>query len=393
MKGLNCIMKKNKQTGAVSLFVVVFTALLITVITVGFISLMLRNQKQASDSDLSQSAYDSALAGVEDAKRAILRMEDVCGDPTKSTECIALKVSLSDDKCLSAVNDLEGVGVTSSGTKEVLIKTNDEDEKLDQAYTCVKVSMNNPDYLGFLGKDSSNLIPLIGEDEFNKVKISWYLPADLDSGSAAVMPPLVLPTADKNKLLPKNVDWANRPSIIRAQFIIHEPSFKLSNFDDSGADSFSKTLFLYPNDPGNSSIDLNEDTRRRKYDVDLLHTVDCKANFSKSGGYACSVTINLQTDVAVADGAYLNLATLYSKANYQITLLDSAGDVVNFKDVQPEIDSTGRANDVFRRVKSRIERSNSYASILAPFAAVDIQDDFCKTYKFYADKSPDNLCP
>ena len=63
--------QQNNNRGAVSIFIVLFTALLVTIIATGFIQLMLRNQQQSVNSDLSQSAYDSALAGVEDAKRAL----------------------------------------------------------------------------------------------------------------------------------------------------------------------------------------------------------------------------------------------------------------------------------------------------------------------------------
>lgn len=387
----NIDMKKLYKSGAVSLFVVIFSALLITVVTVGFISMMVRDQRQSSDGDLSQSAYDSALAGVEDAKRAILRLETACNGASlqEKADCSVYKASFSADGCNSIVDGLSGVTVVDG---EVKIKGDEIDKKLNQAYTCVKATTDNPDYLGFLNKDSSNLIPLVGENDFSKIIINWYMPKDLDSGDVAEIP-LLNPG---NKPLLKVDNWKNKPSIMRAQLIQYgKDGFKQTDFDDNvniggSINSNTNTLFLYPMAYTTPlpALDFAKDSRRES-PHDILKTVECSAGFDKEG-YACTATINLPDPInSGARVAYLNLTSLYGKSNYRITLADSTG-AVNFNGVQTEIDSTGRANDVFRRVKSRVEMSDT--SNIIPTAAVSTEEQFCKAYKFYAGDTAVDSC-
>ena len=61
------------KRGSTSIIVTIFAMLLFSIIVVGFVRLTLSEAGQTSKSDLSKSAYDSALAGVEDAKVALLK--------------------------------------------------------------------------------------------------------------------------------------------------------------------------------------------------------------------------------------------------------------------------------------------------------------------------------
>ena len=66
----------STKKGATSMIVTVFTIILFSIITLAFTRLILSEVNQTTNSNLSKSAYDSALAGVEDAKVALLKYHD-----------------------------------------------------------------------------------------------------------------------------------------------------------------------------------------------------------------------------------------------------------------------------------------------------------------------------
>lgn len=367
---------KKQQNGSVSLFVVIFATLLISVVTVGFIKIMINDQQQASAADLSQSAYDSAQAGVEDAKRAIAQFQ-ISGAPNMdkwATDCNASVGNLAD------INSNQNF--VASG--EVKVQNGNNTNLLDQAYTCVKVNLNTDDYLGVLGPDENKLIPLSGADSFNTIKLEWFTQKDLQGSGSTVNVPVVAP--GPNIKLPPTTDWItasepNRPSLMRAQLIqIDGATFSFSGVDDSkDVNAFNNTLFLYPSNSVNTSSDFRLDAHRTLTTVNPV-TIHCNSDLS-GGGYACAATLRLPRTVPVGGKAYLNLASIYKKSSYRITLLDSEdlNKKVQFNAVQPEIDSTGRANDLFRRVVSRVELTNTTSPY--PVAAVDITNNFCKTFR------------
>lgn len=365
----------HKQRGAVSLFVVIFAALLMTVVTVSFVRIMIQSQQQASATDLSQSAFDSAQAGVEDAKRALLRHQNYCSTHTVA-ECAADKLTIDSPTlaCNDAVRTLEDVASISNPGTEVKVKINGNDNDLDQAYTCVKIQTQTDDYIGELEKDESKFIPLISASDFNKVKIEWFSPKDLKDSTTADVPTFVSGTP----LLMSdwNVSQQNRPSIMRSQLIQFSSTgagFSLDEFDNNTANASNNTLFLYPSDIIDTTKSFTDNTRR----VVSGGPIQVRCNdLGNTEPFACFAFITLPKS-SDSHVQYLNLKSLYNGAHYRVTLLKDAIPV-KFDNVQPSIDSTGRANDLFRRVQTRVEMTN--VNFPYPQAEIYTTGNLCKNF-------------
>jgi Tfp pilus assembly protein PilX len=395
----------KKENGAVSLFVVIFAALLMTVVTLSFLRIMVHDQEQASTNDLSQSAYDSAQAGVEDAKRALLRYQNICNG-TDVALCAATKSEISTDQCNAGLKSVVDTG-SSTTIPEIQVQQTQSgnDTSLNQAYTCVKVNLLTDDFLGSINPNSSKIIPLFGTSAFSSIKIEWYSSEDLGaitSGSSFNVD--LQPASSTTYPLLLQSNWkANRPSILRTQLMQFGTTFSLGNtttassFDNTvSGQSDANTLFLYPvGDTGtavpDSSMYVRDFVSRdvRKTPTGSPLPILCSGTLA-GGGYACRTELTLPDPINPAGNgertAYLRLSPLYNATHFKVSLLDASHNIVQFNGVQPQIDSTGRANDLFRRLQTRVELIDT--NFPYPAAAVDVTGSFCKEFAV-SDKTAD----
>jgi len=370
---------RRHESGAVSLFIVIFAMLLITVATLGFLRVMLNDQQQASDSDLSKSAYDSSLAGVEDAKRALIYYRTVCAT-TDIAACNAARAAMNSGVCNEGLSSV----VTVTANKEVPVQQQQSgnDSQLNQAYTCVKINLNTDDYAGPVQANTSKLIPLRATKDFTTVTIEWYSTDDLTANSTSIN---LLPDASASKPFYLQSNWvASRPSVMRAQMIQFGSNFTLDSFDAANSNlvnSNANTLFLYPTGQTNVASATNDtwslaNDVRQVAPTGALQPTHCSGNLG-GGGYACSAKLVLPNAVGQNDTtrtAYLRLTPLYNASHIRVTL----GQGAQFDGVQPSIDSTGRANDLYRRVESRVDLVDT--SFPFPEAAVDLTGNLCKDF-------------
>jgi Tfp pilus assembly protein PilX len=381
------MLSRQKESGAVSLFIVVFAMLLITIVTLSFLRIMISDQQQASVNDLSKSALDSAQAGVEDAKRALIYYRTVCASGGVA-DCATVRTTMNSTECNQGLKDV--VSVAANTEVQIQQTQSANDAQLNQAYTCVKMQLDTDDYLGTIEANSSKVIPLISTGAFTRVLLEWFTTDDLGLAGTSVdlqrTPAAVDVGGTNEQILPllAQASWPQtRPSVMRAQIMQYGTSFTLSDFDDiSSESSNANTLFLYPvgvSGKANPAFDTwsfaDRDIRQIPTGAPL--GTRCSGSLS-GGGYACRVQLDLPAPIGNSAGdttrtAYLRLSALYKSTHFRISL-----DGTQFKGVQPSIDSTGRANEQYRRVETRVDLINT--NFPFPEAALDVSGNVCKDF-------------
>lgn len=366
---------RNKQRGSVSLFVVIFAALLIITVTVAFIRIMLQDQMQATSNDLSKSALDSAYAGVEDAKRAVIHYQQECpAGPSTNAVCDDWTDLMNGKNCDATQKVLGTVSSVVNGEVQV-----GNDVNLNQAYMCVNVKLDTPEYINTLLPGVSQVVPLKANKPFDTVTIEWFSRSDLDRSSVVGgTKPIVLTTSS---LLKKKINWSPQtPSLMRAQLLQFGQNFTMDDFDIANSTKANTaTVFMMPFPDSTTNYKGDKLDFAIDYTSGALQQVKCDSSFTSVGGagnYGCKVALKLPL-INNRKGAYLRLQTPYNaQTNYRVTLSNSSTPVL-FSGVQPEVDSTGRASDLFRRVVTRIDSKNNFAYIEG---ALDIEGNLCKMF-------------
>lgn len=361
---------KNFKKGGVSIFIVMVVGVLVSIMSASFLRLMFRDQEQASKLDLSQSAYDSAQAGVEDAKRFLRIFRSACGPSGTGIfegvtyNCNAMRSAIQNESCYTLAT--AGIGNPNG---ETIIQTTSgaggasNDASLNQAYTCVKLRMNTSDFLGRTNDGSPSVINLKGATAFDHVRIRWHSRENMTNGSNISLDSLSNPSARPN-INAQNWRNQNRPAILKAQFYGYVPHVGMSSSDmdtpypDDG-NGASEMLFYPVNRTSASSSNESRMPTVRRNESSSQATTDytftrCSDRMdANSNAYACETTVDIGRSVRPSDVLYLRLTPLMNDSNFKVELLNG-NTVVDFAGVQPKVDSTGRANTQLRRVESRI---------------------------------------
>ncbi|MBO7561229.1 hypothetical protein J6T21_04380 [Candidatus Saccharibacteria bacterium] len=400
-------MKKIRtKQGIASFYLVAMATLLLGVLTVGFSTYVVNEVNRTTNFDLSKSAYDSALAGIQDAKLAIMNYNSCIKqgavesetEPTgpSATTCDEIIYYMHHPDCYM-VGRILGRYPAGTTPGEVMIKESEvSNNRMQQAYTCVKITSPTDYRTRLNSSDPTRVIPLKIKggniDSVKTLRISWADNTGTNYNN----------TLFEGSSLVFGTNLSN-PPLISLQLMQTSNVFNLSDFDYShGAATNRGTLYLAPstgktNNPSgtitNRYIDVTADNRipnaagkgfaksNDKVSQNLPYLVNCSENTDAS--FLCSAEIELpnavggqrseetfilvvslpyggpDTDIAISLCTTEHVCNSISNDENVTTGDTTTGTGIATIKNQLRIDSTGRANNLFKRIESRVETSEN----------------------------------
>jgi len=356
---------RESKKGVASLYAVVFATILFGVIALSFVRIILSEARQSGDDELSQSAYDSALAGVEDAKRAVNKYYACLNGGGSTDSCKHLypfDSSCAQFASSTASNLKTALGYQAEGEIKIQESSTAVDKNgettTDQAYTCITMKTSVEDYRSTLTNDTRvRVVPLGVESsklsQVKTVEFKWF-----SENNSTKLNKLY-----ENKALKTKNDTSNVP-VISLTLLTTPANFDISSFNKStyaGSDPvLYSTMILLPSkadDAGNSigwsaiQSAANSDTRNEPF------LIKCQ-----EGEFACSVSLQADGHLPAGGNALLVVSMPYGEtvSDFAVSMYDASGKVINFEGAQISVDSTGRANQLYRRVETRLDPADGY---------------------------------
>lgn len=321
--------QQASEAGMVSIMVTMILMIIISLLVLGFAQVSRRNQRQSLDRQLSTQAFYAAESGVNDTRNLISNALD-------SGTVIPPKNSCTDT----------GNGFYSSLNKNLTGNV---------SYSCVLVNPS-PKQLSYNSiTQNGTVIPMISGNgaNFSEVTIK------LTTKTGSTTPSNGCKTTITNVFTPTTT-WTCGYGVLR--------------FD------------LVPVTGNKSTADLQSQVRT-VFAVPFTPNVNAGGsyNFASQGnvvrGMACN---NTECSITIAglsvDKYYMRVQSMYQDVALTMTGRDSNGADATFNGAQIVIDSTGKAEDVLRRIQVHIPSNGDGNKNQLPDNALQSTDSVCKRF-------------
>ena len=373
--------RMKTKSGVASFYIVAISTLVLVIIVVSFAAVIISEVNRTTNDDLAQSAYDSALVGVEDAKLAYYNYTECKnGKNSSGLGCGDIVKMVNEGQDCSMVAKILGRG-------EGEVKVNEGNENnMDQAYTCVKMSPVTSDYEVTISGGSKNIAKVklkededIKASEITSMVVHWS--AKKDNGSLAVPGDSIL-----------------QVGVVQTAESFDLDDFEMTSYSDGGQTNRGTVFLKAASDPGEDAggdYETSKETLKKM----LLKSNDKTVVYNElknepylaycpgvEGGKnptACTVEMYLPEPIygeSIAeelkkrsdDTFYVSLANIGNDVlDVSLEFCNAAGGCTKLAkeddewkydvkktfvplEMQVAVDSTGRANDLYRRVETRL---------------------------------------
>lgn len=313
----------------VAIMVTLIMMIIISLLVLGFAQVSRHEQHNTLDNQLSSQAYYAAESGVNDAASAIRLKLDAGKIPAKK-------------KC----NDTSNYNFTTSSQLST-----------DVSYSCVLIEPAPLELHYSIGSDPVVVPMESGSGQaFKTITVSWN-PIKLPDGTYPANPlGGCLNSAGNLPPMAGSGAWACGYSMLRTEMV---PTTVISR---SSLLANSKVNFLEPVVSGSGTATATAGGK----------VIGAKC--VNSAKPTCQVIFSSFT----GSQYYMRLSSIYGTANVTITASDSFGPV-GIEGAQVDIDSTGNAHGVLRRVLVAVDLTDANR-IRLPSAALAVGDAICKRF-------------
>lgn len=321
--------KRVNEAGMVSIMVTMILMIVISLLVLGFAQVSRRNQRQSLDRQLSTQAFYAAESGVNDVRNLISNALD-------AGQVVPDKKTCSDT----------GSGFYSSLNKDLTGNV---------SYSCILVNAS-PKQLSYNSiTETGTIIPLISGNGTNFSSITMKLTTKTGSttpsnGCQSTTSGVFTPTTS----------WTCGYGVLR--------------FD------------LVPVAGNKSTADLQNQVRT-VFAVPYTPATNAGGNYNFAGdgnvvrGMHCDNTdCTLTIDGLSSDKYYMRMQSIYQDVALTMTGKDSNGADATFNGAQIVIDSTGKAEDVLRRIQVHIPVNGDGNKNQLPDNALQSTDSVCKRF-------------
>ena len=321
---------QQNEEGFASLVISLILIVVLALMTVGFAQLARREQRDALNKQLANQAYFAAESGINDTIKALPTLQT---DPTVNA-----------NQCLTSAQ-LGGVASTLGAVNQ------------GTSYTCVLANLT-PDSLvkDPLSADTgwNTIFSTSGKNPLDKLTINWSSLA----GKA--------PRPGSGTSLDTSGAW-NSPAVL--QFSLTPLAAGFMNRDALISDTY--TAYLYPSHTGSGTTTYSVNA-----DAPIVNAKSCNTGI-------CSVTISnigLSPGSVAGEKYILHIFDFYDDSSVSVTKARSTtGGSLDFLNSQVQIDSTGKAQEVLKRIQAVVPLNLTNT---LPNNGIEVQN-ICKRFSTY----------